>query len=152
VPTSHPADCTLAYIDQASFLGLRALGRGPLVQFSWIYERPVDLDGLRRLHRNLGHGLLGRLIERSAVPFGRHHWVAWAGPADLAVTAAPRPRDQATAWLDEQLALPIDPEHGPGLVSLRKGRSCADSNIRAVKTFSLYITYSKLFFSNSVTV
>ena len=114
MPTSHPAGCTLAYIDQASFLGLRALGRGPLVQFSWIYERPVDLDGLRRLHRNLGHGLLGRLIERSAVPFGRHHWVAWAGPPDLAVTSAPRPRDQATAWLDEQLALPIDPEHGPG--------------------------------------
>lgn len=109
----HP-DATLAYIDQASFLGLRALGRGPLVQFSWIYERPVDLDGLRRLHRNLGHGLLGRLIERSAVPFGRHHWVAWTGPADLAVGRGSQwPRDQATGWLDEQLAYPIDPEFGP---------------------------------------
>ncbi len=109
-----PRESTLAYIDQAAFLGLRALGRGPLVQFSWIYERPVDLEGLRRLHRNLGRGLLGRLIERSAVPFGRHHWIAWPGPADLAIAGAPRPRDQATAWLDEQLALPIDPEHGPG--------------------------------------
>ena len=110
---SRTAAGTLDYIDQAAFLGLRALGRGPLVQFSWIYEHPVDLDGLRRLHRNLGHGLLGRLIERSAVPFGRHHWVAWAGPADLDVGVGTRPRGQATAWLDEQLACPIDPEHGP---------------------------------------
>jgi diacylglycerol O-acyltransferase len=110
-PGARPT--ALAYIDQASFLGLRALGRGPLVQFSWIYERPVDLDGLRRLHRNLGGGLLGRLIERSVVPFGRHHWVAWAGPADLEIGEGLRPRDQATAWLDEQIALPIDPEYGP---------------------------------------
>jgi len=113
VGTGRTAHTTLAYIDQAAFLGLRALGRGPLVQFNWVYERPVDLDALRRLHRNLGHGLLGRLIERSAVPFGRHHWVAWPGPADLDIAGSERPRDQVTAWLDEQVAMPIDPEFGP---------------------------------------
>jgi len=34
-------------MDQASFLGLRALGYGTLVQFNWIYNRPVNVDGLR---------------------------------------------------------------------------------------------------------
>ncbi|MBI3692069.1 MAG: winged helix-turn-helix transcriptional regulator, partial [Mycolicibacterium aromaticivorans] len=106
-------DSTLAYIDQGSFLGLRALGRGPLAQYAWIYERPVDFDGLRRFHHNLGRGLLGRRIERSPLPFGRDHWVAWTGPADIDVAASARPRAEALDWLDEQIRVPIDPEGGP---------------------------------------
>ncbi len=106
-------DNTLDYIDQASFLGLRALGHGPVIQFTWIYTRDVDLDGLRRFHRNLGHGLLGRRIERSPLPFGRHRWIAWPGPADIDVASSARPRSEVQIWLDEQAALPIDPEFGP---------------------------------------
>ncbi|GAY13845.1 hypothetical protein [Mycobacterium sp. shizuoka-1] len=106
-------DSTLAYIDQGSFLGLRALGRGPLAQYAWIYEHPVDLDALRRFHRNLGHGLLGRRIERSPLPFGRDHWVTWRGPADIDISATARPRAEAMDWCDEQLRIPIDPEAGP---------------------------------------
>ncbi len=105
-------DNTLAYIDQASFLGLRALGHGPVIQFTWIYERDVDLDALRRFHRNLGHGILGRRIERSPLPFGRHRWIAWQG-LDIDVASQARPRTELTAWTDEQAALPIDPEFGP---------------------------------------
>lgn len=103
----------MAYIDQGSFLGLRALGRGPLPQFIWIYEHPVDLEGLRRFHRNLGSGLLGRRVERSPLPFGRHHWVTWRGPADIELSAKMLPRSEVFAWADEQLRLPIDPEYGP---------------------------------------
>ena len=106
-------DSTLAYIDQGSFLGLRALGRGPLAQYGWIYEHPVDLEALRRFHRNLGYGLLGRRIERSPLPFGRDHWVTWRGPADLDLAATPRPRAEVFDWLDEQIHIPIDPEFGP---------------------------------------
>ncbi|MGY4708554.1 hypothetical protein ACXDF8_03150 [Mycolicibacterium sp. CBM1] len=106
-------DSTLAYIDQGSFLGLRALGRGPLAQYNWIYEHPVDLEALRRFHRNLGRGLLGRRIERSPLPFGRDHWVAWAGPADIELASDARPRSAAMAWFDEQLRIPVDPEAGP---------------------------------------
>ena len=106
-------DNTLAYIDQGSFLALRALGRGPLIQFTWIYERAVDLDGLRRLHANLGHGLLGRHIERSALPFGRDRWVAAPGPASLEIAAEDRPRAEAWSWADERLRRPVDPQHGP---------------------------------------
>ncbi|HCA52663.1 MAG TPA: hypothetical protein DEP24_07070 [Mycobacterium sp.] len=105
-------DNTLDYIDQASFLGLRALGHGPVIQFTWIYGRGIDLDGLRRFHHNLGHGLLGRRIERSALPFGRHRWVVWPS-LDIGVASRARPRTELSAWTDEQAALPIDPEFGP---------------------------------------
>jgi diacylglycerol O-acyltransferase / wax synthase len=50
-------DNRLAYIDQASFLGLRALAAGLLVQCTWIYERVVDMDRLYHFHGNLGYGL-----------------------------------------------------------------------------------------------
>jgi hypothetical protein len=106
-------DSTLAYIDQGSFLGLRALGRGPLAQYGWIYEHPVDLDGVRRFHHNLGRGLLGRRVERSPLPFARDRWVTWRGPADIDLAPTARPRAEAMAWFDEQLRIPIDPEAGP---------------------------------------
>lgn len=106
-------DNQLAYMDQGSFLGLRALGRQPLIQFVWIYDRPVDVDGLLRFQKNLGHGLLGRRIERSPIPFGRHRWVAQAAPAELDVAATARLRDEVWDWADTRVSLPIDPEHGP---------------------------------------
>ncbi|BBZ44555.1 hypothetical protein MPRM_18360 [Mycobacterium parmense] len=100
-------------MDQASFLGLRALGYGALVQFNWIYNRAVDIDGLRRFHHNLGYGLLGRRIERSPLPFGRDRWVCARGPADLDIAETARPRADLSAWLLERARLPLDPEHGP---------------------------------------
>lgn len=106
-------DNQLAYIDQASFLGLRALGHSPQEQIAWIYDHPIDVEAVRQLHHNLGYTLLGRLIERSPLPFGRHRWVAAPHQADLDVAPAPRPREELLEWLDEQMAVPIDPEHGP---------------------------------------
>ena len=55
-------DNLLAYIDQGSFLALRAFGHEPLGQYVWVYEHDIDIDRLRQLHRNLGDGLLGRRI------------------------------------------------------------------------------------------
>ncbi|SHW08228.1 Fatty acyl-AMP ligase FadD28 and polyketide synthase [Mycobacteroides abscessus subsp. abscessus] len=108
------ADNTIDLGDQASFTGLRALGRGPLIQYTWIYEHPVDLDGLRRLHRNLGSGgLLGRRIERSPLPFGRHRWVRSTGPVDLDVAPGTRPVAEVNDWVNERGHLPVDPEYGP---------------------------------------
>lgn len=104
---------TVDYMDQASFLGLRALGHAPVIQWTWIYDREVDLDGLRRFHDNLGRGLLGRRLERSSLPFGRHRWITCRGPADIAIASDTKSRRDMQAWLDEQAALPIDPEHGP---------------------------------------
>jgi hypothetical protein len=104
---------TLAYIDQASFLGLRALGRHPVIQVVWIYRRAVDFDGLDHFRRNLAGGLLGRRVERSALPFGRHRWIAWEGPDGIDVADHAVSLDQVVFWADKQATLPIDPEVGP---------------------------------------
>ncbi|QNI09399.1 hypothetical protein GAN17_11030 [Mycobacterium kubicae] len=100
-------------MDQASFLGLRALGYGTLAQVVWIYNRPADLDALGRFHRNLGRGLLGRRIEQSPLPFARDRWVLSRGPANIDL-APPRPRDELNGWAYERACLPVDPEHGLG--------------------------------------
>lgn len=110
---TYPADNTLAYMDQGSYLGLRALRRGPVIQYVWIYERGVDMDGLRRFHRNLADGLLGRLVERSVIPFGRHHWVSSGEPGGIEISAAERRRDEVWDFVNERAEVPVDPEHGP---------------------------------------
>lgn len=109
----HP-DNRLAFLDQATFLSARATGRAQLVQAVWIYKKAVDFDGLRRLNRNLTHGLLGRRIERSPLPFGRHRWVTCGPPLDIDVAEPARPRAELSDWADERAQLPIDPERGPG--------------------------------------
>lgn len=110
-----PRQYRLDYLDQAMYLGLRATGQAAVMQCAWVYEHPVDYDGLARFHRNFGHGLAGRRIERSALPFGRHRWVTSAGPpGELEIAVDPRPRSQLGDWLDERAVLPVDPEWGPG--------------------------------------
>lgn len=106
-------DNLLDYMDESFFLDFRAQGHGAMIQFIWVYDRDVDLVGLRRFHQNLGMGLLGRCIEHSPIPFGRSRWVAWSPPADFDVASMPRPRSELIAWTDEQAALPIDLETGP---------------------------------------
>lgn len=106
-------DNTLDYMDQASFLGLRARGRDPLIRWCWVYDHEVDLVALRRFHHNLGQGLLGRRIERSPLPFGRDRWVTWPGLPDIEIAPAARPRSDFRAWAAEQAVVPIDPERGP---------------------------------------
>jgi hypothetical protein len=110
-----PADDRVSFTDQLLFLGQRATGQELAMQVVWVYDRAIDLDGVRRFHQNFGFGLFGRRIERSPLPFGRHRWVSSTGPAtalDVAVNA--RPRTALSDWLDERVQLPIDPEWGPG--------------------------------------
>lgn len=108
-------DNRLSYTDQAMFLALRATGEESMAQLVWVYERPADLDAVRKLHENLGFGLFGRRIETSALPFGRHRWVSATGPAaPLDIAGSARPRHELTDWADERAGLPIDPETGPG--------------------------------------
>ena len=108
-------DNRLAFVDQAMFLGARATGQELAMQCVWIYEHPVDFGRLRRFHRNLGFGLLGRLIERSPLPFGRHRWVSSLGPpSDIDMAECPRPRAELGDWADEHAQMAVDPEWGPG--------------------------------------
>lgn len=112
--TEGALDNQLTFMDQAGFQLLRATGRGQLMQMLWIYEHPVDFEGLRRFHRNFGYGCPGRIIERSVLPFGRHRWVAALGPAADLDIAEPRPRSEVSDWFDERAQVPVDPEWGPG--------------------------------------
>lgn len=110
-----PPDDVLAFTDQLLFLGQRATGQELVMQCVWVYDRAIDLEGVRRFHQNYGHGLIGRRIQRSPLPFGRHRWVAAAGPAcALDIAEGRRPRSELTAWVDECAQEPVDPEWGPG--------------------------------------
>ncbi|WP_055405566.1 MULTISPECIES: hypothetical protein [unclassified Mycobacterium] len=100
--------------DQTLFLGERATATTSVVQTIWVYDRAVDLNGLRAFHHHLGRGRLRRRIERSPLPFGRHRWVAPTHQSDLEIVATPRPRDDIDAWLDEQAGRRPDAERGPG--------------------------------------
>ncbi len=107
-------DNRLAPVDQALFTGQRATGRKMVMQVVWVYEHPINFDGLRRFHHNLGYGLLGRRIERSPLPFARYRWVLDRGPSEIDIAECPRPRAELSDWADERSQLPVDPEWGPG--------------------------------------
>ncbi len=111
--SDEPADNRLAYVDQAVFRTMRAV-HDTLTQVTWIYDRAVNVEGLRRFHRNLGCGLLGRRIERSPLPFARDRWVLSPASEDVDIAATPRRRAEVSAWADERARLPVDPEWGPG--------------------------------------
>lgn len=111
--TSAP-DNVLPYPDQVLFLALRGAGQDAVMQGLWIYEHPVDLDGVRRFHRNLYGTMLSRRIEPSPLPFGRHRWVAQPfTDSNLGIAHQPIERSQLYTWADEQTELPLDPESGP---------------------------------------
>ncbi|WP_156432757.1 hypothetical protein [Mycobacterium sp. M26] len=124
-----PVDNRLDIMDQAFYAGHRAAGQNEVMQVAWIYERPIDLVGLKRFHHDLAFGLLGRRIERSPLPFGRYRWVWDKQPTTLDIAAAPRARSELADWLEERSQLPIDPENGPGwrlsVVSFTDGTAAA---------------------------
>ncbi|MBS1847799.1 MAG: hypothetical protein JST73_05930 [Actinobacteria bacterium] len=107
-------DDTVALMDQGSFLGLRALGHQPCFLGTWTYRRPVDLDALERFNHALASTLLGRLVEVSPLPGGRHRWVRIAGSPPIEIEPAPRDRSEIFDWTDEFAERPVDPETGPG--------------------------------------
>lgn len=101
--------------DQTLFLGERATAATSVLQTIWVYDHAIDIDGVRTFHRHLCRGRLRRRIERSALPFGRHRWVAPTDQSGLEIVATSRPRDEIDDWLDEQAnTRRPDAEHGPG--------------------------------------
>ncbi|MCV7360382.1 WS/DGAT/MGAT family O-acyltransferase [Mycolicibacterium neworleansense] len=112
-PADRP-DNRLSLWDEAAVRTMRATGRVQVMQCTWVYDHPIDFDGLRRFHQTFGGGLFGRRIERSPLPFGRYRWVSALGPQAPLDVDEPRSRAEIGDWLDERAQLPIDPEHGPG--------------------------------------
>ncbi|OMC18385.1 wax ester/triacylglycerol synthase domain-containing protein [Mycobacterium sp. SP-6446] len=105
-------DNVLDPLDQLTFDAERATGVVSLPHPFWVYDRPVDMDGLRKFHHHLQRGWLPRRIEPSRLRFGRHRWVSVDGFSDIEL-ATPRPRAELDAWLAEQACAPVDAEHGP---------------------------------------
>jgi len=118
-------DNDIDLMDQAAFLELRATGQSTLIQFTWIYDRAIDVDGVRRFRDYLGRGLLARRIERSPLPFARDRWVVCRRPPTLDIGTESRARADVGLWADERAQVRIDPERGPGwhlgLVPLENG-------------------------------
>src|SRR5271168_4702254 len=104
----------LDLVDQSAFLGERATAATNLLQCVWVYNRAIDIDGLRQFHQHLQRGRLSRRVERSPLPFGRHRWVSPSGQSDLEIVATPLPREEIDGWLSEQANTPLDAERGPG--------------------------------------
>lgn len=121
------ADDVLCYMDQGSFVGLRALGRGPALHLTWSYPHAIDEAAVRQFSERLARGLLGRLLQRSPLPWGRHRWVANPVPGPVTWFRDPLPLGglpERNALLD----LPVDPERGPGwrlAVQALEGGGCA---------------------------
>lgn len=112
--TPSPPGHRLAFLDQTALELLRATGRAQLIQIVWIYEHPVDYEGLKRFHHNFFSSLAGRVIERSPLPFGRPRWVRpVTPPPPMKVAERVRPRAEMLDWADELAGLPIDPVNGP---------------------------------------
>ncbi|MET0700778.1 MAG: hypothetical protein ABWY93_14045, partial [Mycobacterium sp.] len=84
------------------------------VQATWIYRRDIDHDGLRTTVDNLAHGLLGRRIERSPLPFGRDRWTRWEETPVVAMAAPVSSPNAVADWVEERARVAIDPERGPG--------------------------------------
>lgn len=104
----------LDLFDQTIFFGERATGATDLLHCVWVYNRTIDIEGLRQFHDHLQRGHLSRLIERSPLAFGRHRWVSADCSAELEVVGFARSRDDFDVWLNEQASTPVDSEHGPG--------------------------------------
>lgn len=120
-------DTRLDYMDHASYLGLRAMGHQPMLHYTWVYDRPVNMDALRQLNERLQHGRLSRLVEPARWWGGRHRWVRPEGVPPIEVEETPRPRTEIQQWSLEVSRRPIDPRDGPtwrfGVLSLDDGGS-----------------------------
>jgi diacylglycerol O-acyltransferase / wax synthase len=107
-------DNVLSYIDQASFMGFRALGRGPVIEWTWVHSHPVHADAVHDFNHRLAQGLLGRLVQRSSLPGGRHRWVANRVAAPVTAASETIRVEQLPQWRSSLVDLAVDPEHGPG--------------------------------------
>lgn len=115
VDPQRPDEHRLAFLDQTALELMRATGRGQLMQCVWVYEHPLNYEGVKRFHHNLYESLGGRLVELSPLPFGRPRWVRPSGPPPpLRIAERARPRAELLDWADELGNLPIDPINGPG--------------------------------------
>jgi len=104
----------LEFLDQTALELMRATGRRQLMQCVWVYDGPINVEGLERFHRNFTASGGHRLVEPSPLPFGRPRWVSPVGPPPpIMVADKSLPREDLLEWADSLASVPIDPVHGP---------------------------------------
>ncbi|OBI42148.1 hypothetical protein [Mycobacterium colombiense] len=107
-------DNVLDLVDDTFFRVERAAGVTNVIQCMWMYDRAIDIDGLRRFHHHLQRGRLSRRIERSPLPFGRYRWVSPGDQPEIEIAQTARPRADFDTWCNEQSNTWLDAERGPG--------------------------------------
>lgn len=103
----------LNFVDQLAFELFRLTRRNQLMQCVWIYEREVDLAGLRRVCQRLADLPCNRLIEPSPLPFGRPRWVRESRTAPVHSSDDVLPRSSLMSWANRHAQTPLDPVSGP---------------------------------------
>ena len=104
----------LAWLDQLAYELFRSTGRNQLMQCLWVYERDVDYERLEDICDRLSRNSFNRLIEPSALPWGRPRWVKPIGrPVVLETSPEMLGRLHLMHWASEQAHKPIDPVAGP---------------------------------------
>jgi hypothetical protein len=125
---SSGRDNFLCYADQGSFLGLRALGRGPVLQFTWLLAQQPDEVAVSQLNARLAQGLFARLLQRSPLPWGRHRWERNMTPPPVVWFSHSHHGRHLQQLRRQMLDLDVDPERGPGwrlVVQPFEGGGCA---------------------------
>jgi diacylglycerol O-acyltransferase len=114
IPNTAEGKDVLCYADQGTFVSLRGLGHQPIIHFNWVYTHLLDESEVEQFNVRLAEGFLGRLLQRSPLPWGRHRWVANPHPAPVTWLRDPIPVEALPKWRNSLLDLPVDPEYGPG--------------------------------------
>ena len=109
-----PEQQRLSFFDQLAFELHRLTGRNQLMQCLWIYDTDVNREALEAVFARMLVHRGNRLIEPSALPFGRPRWVRDDRPqVSVQYGDAVLPRAQLMTWANAHARLPIDPIAGP---------------------------------------
>lgn len=106
----------LTFFDLTALALMRATGRRQLIQSLWLYDHPVDVQGLQRYMDNFARGIGDRVVERSVLPFARPMWARPASRVVMGIAPHSRPRAEFMEWADAQADLPLDPVGGPSWI------------------------------------
>lgn len=77
----------LCYADQGSFVGLRALGRQPLIHFTWVYLHLLDESEVEQFNERLAQGFFGASAAEISLA---------VGATSLGGQPCPRPGDMVS--------------------------------------------------------
>ena len=138
----------LTFMDRIAFERYRRTGRNQLMQCLWLYDTKVDVDALQGMCDRIRTMRLYRLIEPSAVPFGRPRWVRDdRSPLPVRIGETVLPRTALTARANAHARTPMNPATGP---ASRIGLQRFSDGTSAVSMVGSHVQFDGLFALNTV--